>query len=62
MKTIADVRKLLKNFGTVIYTGDVEGDIDLMLEELKELNETGLIEREIFLQAYGILVSTQNKN
>lgn len=57
MKTVADVRNLLKQFGSIIYTGDPQGDIDLMLDELKELREMGLIEKDVFLEAYRVLKS-----
>lgn len=37
LRTIHDVRKLLQRFGTWVYTGDVEGDLDLIEDELREL-------------------------
>ncbi|SEM68968.1 YqgQ family protein [Lihuaxuella thermophila] len=55
MKTVADVRNLLKQFGCVIYTGDSLGDLDLMLDELKELRDMGMIEKDVFLAAYRVL-------
>lgn len=55
MKNLVDVRNLLKQFGIVIYTGSPEGDVEMMMDELKELQQMGLIEREVYLQAYGVL-------
>lgn len=57
MKNILDVRKLLKSFGCVIYTGDPEGDKELMLDELKELWEYGLIDLETYTKAKQILLA-----
>jgi uncharacterized protein YqgQ len=57
MQTVLDVRKLLKNFGVVIYTGDHVGDVELMLDELRELKELGLIDAETFVKATMILRS-----
>jgi len=57
MKSVLDVRRLLKQFGCVIYTGDPEGDRELMLEELKELREYGLIDTETYVKATRILLS-----
>lgn len=37
MKTLYDVMQLLKRYGTVIYTGDYQADLELMEEEIKEL-------------------------
>lgn len=57
MKSIFDVRQLLKSFGCVIYTGDPEGDKELMLDELKELWEYGLIDSETYTKARQILLA-----
>jgi uncharacterized protein YqgQ len=62
MKTVADVRRLLKQFGTVIYTGDQEGDIELMIEELKELKEMGMIDMTTFSEAFRVLLTCKKKN
>ena len=37
LKTVYDVRMLLKRFGTFIYSGDRIGDLLLMESELEEL-------------------------
>ena len=44
--TILDVHNLLKRFGILVYTGDRLGDLELMAEELQELFDLGLIERQ----------------
>nr|MDA8352435.1 YqgQ family protein [Bacillota bacterium] len=46
-----DVRKLLKNFSFMVYTGNRLGDLELMEEELSDLRQSGLLEQKAFLQA-----------
>lgn len=55
MKTIYDIQQFLKNFGTIIYIGDRVADLELMEAELKELNQTNLIEPRDFQTALLIL-------
>lgn len=55
MKTIYDVRKLLMQFGTIIYTGNRLGDLELMIMEINELYEWKLISKEQFQQAILLL-------
>ena len=43
MKTVYDVRMLLKRFGTFIYSRDRIGDLVLMESELNELYEMKFI-------------------
>ncbi|WP_088071102.1 YqgQ family protein [Gottfriedia luciferensis] len=37
MKSVYDIQQFLKNYGTIIYTGDRQADLMLMQDELKEL-------------------------
>lgn len=46
-----DVQQLLKRFGTIIYTGERLGDIELMEMEIDELNKLGLIDQKTYMQA-----------
>ncbi|GAA0296153.1 uncharacterized protein YqgQ [Gracilibacillus halotolerans] len=55
MKTVYDVRQLLKKFGTIIYIGDRIADLELMEEELIELYKQKLLTNQTFLQARHIL-------
>ncbi|MBP0724506.1 YqgQ family protein [Bacillus sp. RG28] len=43
MKTVYDVQQLLKQFGTIIYTGDRKADLMLMHDELRELFQANVI-------------------
>lgn len=60
MKTLYDVMQLLKNFGTVIYTGDRQADLDLMEDEIKELYKQQFISSKDFSTA--LLILRQNRN
>lgn len=55
MKTMLDVRNLLKRFGIFIYTRDRKGDAELMELELSELYNKGLIDQTDYLQAKVLL-------
>lgn len=44
MKTIYDVRQLLKRFGTVIYVGDRLADLELMEDEIREMYQAKFID------------------
>ncbi len=55
MKTVLDVRNLLKKFGVFIYTGDRIGDLELMQAELKDLYEVKLIDVMTYQNAIVIL-------
>ncbi|MFD1203910.1 MULTISPECIES: YqgQ family protein [Sporosarcina] len=55
MKDFFSVLQLLKRFGTFIYTGDRRTDIELMIAELKDLYDNGLIMKEDYLTGMVIL-------
>ncbi|MCG7345135.1 YqgQ family protein [Sporosarcina sp. ACRSL] len=55
MKDFLDVLQLLKRFGIFIYTGDQKTDIEMMMSEVKELYDNGLIMKEDYLPALIIL-------
>ncbi|MBU9712249.1 YqgQ family protein [Evansella tamaricis] len=47
--TFFELQQFLKRHGTIIYTGDRLGDLDLMAEEWKELYQLGLLENELYM-------------
>lgn len=51
MKTVVDLRQLLKQYGSFIYTRDRKLDLQLMLEEVKELYQYGMISIEDYQKA-----------
>jgi len=55
MKTVYDVQQYLKKYGTIIYIGDRIGDLQLMKTEIKELNESQLMNKQDFESAIFIL-------
>lgn len=57
MKDLLSIISLLKRFGIFIYTGNRNDDIDLMLSEVKDLYESGLLMKEDYLKAVLILRS-----
>ncbi|HLT56310.1 MAG TPA: YqgQ family protein [Bacillota bacterium] len=61
METFYDVQQLLKKFGTIIYTKDRLGDIELMDMEVDELYQFQLISRSDYMQAKLILRKEKRK-
>ncbi len=55
MESLYDVQQLLKQFGIYVYVGKRIYDIELMQIELKNLYESRVIDRETYLQGWGIL-------
>ncbi len=51
MKSMYDIRQLLKKFGTYIYTGNKRGDLELMEMEIEELQKYGFIQKEDYISA-----------
>lgn len=56
MKTLYDIQKFLKRFGTFIYIGDRVADLELMQAELKELYQSQLIDIKDYQAALLILM------
>ncbi|UFJ39370.1 YqgQ family protein [Brevibacillus humidisoli] len=50
-----DLKHFLHRFGIVIYTGDPEGDRLLIEDEIRELYQLGLIDKEEFMKAIAAL-------
>ncbi|AST98042.1 YqgQ family protein [Shouchella clausii] len=59
MKTLFEVKQLLKQYGAFIYTRDLDADMQLMQMEMEELHRLGLIERVEFQQAMLVLKREQ---
>ncbi|GEN34947.1 MULTISPECIES: YqgQ family protein [Aneurinibacillus] len=55
MKTILDVKALLRRFGIVIYMGDRLADYEMWEEELRELYQEKMIDIAEFRAAMTIL-------
>ncbi|AOV07853.1 YqgQ family protein [Sporosarcina ureilytica] len=61
MKDFLSVIQLLKRFGIYIYTGNKVDDIELIMEEVVELYENGLIMKDDYLKAILILREERRK-
>lgn len=55
MKSILDIRELLKQYGAFIYTGDRIGDLMLMEDEIRELYKSQVLDTKDFQSALLIL-------
>lgn len=58
MKTIYDIQQFLKKYGTIIYIGDREADLELMASELKDLFHSQLIDVKDY-QSAALLIRTE---
>ncbi|MEC3835097.1 hypothetical protein CHCC14821_1887 [Bacillus paralicheniformis] len=61
MKTVYDVQLLLKQFGCYVYFGDRELELEYMMDELKEMFLSNLIEKEQWLKGVSILQNELTK-
>jgi uncharacterized protein YqgQ len=55
MKNLLSIIQLLKRFGIYVYTGNRKDDIDLMMSEVKDLYDGGLIQQDEYLKAILLL-------
>ncbi|MCM3704531.1 MULTISPECIES: YqgQ family protein [Cytobacillus] len=61
MKTIYDIQQFLKKYGTIIYIGDREADLELMAAELTELYNSQLIDVKDY-QSSILILRTEIQN
>nr|EEK65909.1 hypothetical protein bcere0006_40230 [Bacillus wiedmannii] len=61
MVSIYDIQQLLKKFGTIIYTGDRIADLQLMQDELRELNQSQLIDPQDYQTALFFIEARNSK-
>lgn len=61
MKTFYEIQQLLKRYGMIVYTGSRLGDLELMEDEVQELYDMGILEKEDYLVARMILRNEINK-
>jgi uncharacterized protein YqgQ len=61
MKQLYDVQQLLKRFGTIIYTGNYNADLELMFEEVRTLFQEGLLEASDYRDAILIIKTELGK-
>jgi uncharacterized protein YqgQ len=61
VKTVHDVRQLLKRFGTYIYSRDRMGDLILMESELEDLLHLNFITKKEYVKGKLILQKEINR-
>ncbi|WP_216830001.1 YqgQ family protein [Alkalihalobacterium elongatum] len=61
MKTYYDVQQLLKKYGTFIYTKNRHVDALMMEEEIREMYELGMLDKQLFQEAILILKKEQRE-
>ncbi|SDI95442.1 YqgQ family protein [Salimicrobium halophilum] len=57
MKTIYDIQQFLRKFGTFIYVGEREADLELMEDEVQELYKSQFMTNEEYQMAILLLRS-----
>ncbi|MGN1400722.1 MAG: YqgQ family protein [Bacillus sp. (in: firmicutes)] len=55
MQTIYDVQQMLKQFGTFIYIGNRQAELEMMEAEIRELHRSQLIGNKEFQSAILLL-------
>ncbi|MFC5540243.1 MAG: YqgQ family protein [Bacilli bacterium] len=55
MKTILDIRNLLRQYGSFIYTGDRIGDLMMMEDEIRELYKSQILDVKEYQSALLII-------
>ncbi|WP_027963439.1 YqgQ family protein [Halalkalibacillus halophilus] len=61
MNNFYDVQRLLKQFGTIIYVGDRQIDLELMEDEIRELYKNNLISNQQF-QSGMLILRSEKRN
>ncbi|MCS1350065.1 YqgQ family protein [Mechercharimyces sp. CAU 1602] len=61
MNSLQDIKSLLHSVGVYVYTGDGLGDLELILSELSDMRDFGMIDRETFQKAFRIIGAEKRK-
>ncbi|MDA7026947.1 YqgQ family protein [Bacillus sp. CLL-7-23] len=61
MKTAYDVQLFLKQFGCYVYFGDRQLELEFMMDELKEMYHSSLIDKEKWVLSMSILQNELTK-
>jgi uncharacterized protein YqgQ len=59
MENMIDLRRYLNRFGYYIYTGDPTGDLEMIKDEIFELYEAKIIDKETFTQMLKVLAQEE---
>ncbi|MDA1474843.1 YqgQ family protein [Bacillus changyiensis] len=61
MRTAYDVQLFLKQFGCYVYFGDRQLELEFMMDELKEMYHSNLIDKEKWVLSMSILQNELTK-
>jgi uncharacterized protein YqgQ len=61
IQNMVDVRKYLSKFGYYIYTGDPLGDLEMIKDEVLELFQANIIDREDYIQIMKVLAKEEKE-
>lgn len=61
INNIIDVRKYMAKLGYIIYTGDQAGDLEFMKEEILELYQTDVIDKDVFTRLMNQIIKEERK-
>lgn len=60
-RNMADVRRFLSRYGTVIYTGDPEGDLEIIKDELTEMFQAHLLDKEDYTRMMEVIAREEKE-
>jgi uncharacterized protein YqgQ len=61
MKSMIEVRQLLKSYGAFIYTGDKIADLEMMEDEIREMYKSSVLDAVAFQSAMIIIRQEMSK-
>lgn len=59
VKNLADLKALMKQYGIIMYMGDLEAELDLIWEDCKELYQMGMLEKNTLSQIMRVIAYTR---
>lgn len=59
INNMVDLRRYLNKLGYYIYTGDPLGDLEMIKDEVFELYDAKIIDREIFVQMMKVIAQEE---
>ena len=60
-KNMVDVRKFLSRYGTYIYTGDPEGDLEMIKDELTEMFQAHILDKEDYTRMMEVIAREEKE-
>lgn len=60
-KNMVDVRKFLSRYGYFIYTGDPEGDLEMIKDELTEMFQAHILDKEDYTRMMEVIAREEKE-